>query len=407
MHTRTIMSSFLITAALLSAVVACTSSDPTPTTDSPKTTSTDGEPTQHAFEADHFESGAIVGDVATEDCTLSGGTVTKCQRVTIAGYPSSYKVGPFCPETITTPAEEAGIWFDGNGVYNLDGNFIANLSTFYNDDQWHMYDSDGNVKVTDTQVAFEGAARPDVDPLYQNHCVQGRLEWLPGGVPVETTVLIPAQPVKAASASSSHPGNLGVTLDGVVIAESAPVSAILGAHTIAAFDDCGGHYNPIAGYHLHGAMGCGHLKDDHVKGETAMFGYAIDGYPIHLPLDDADLATADLDECNGHSSASEGYHYHANSAAKNAVLPCLMGEFVSTAAEGQPQGAPGGAQGGATPPAMSPADLSSAAAKLGVTVHELEDALADGPNSNPETVAAVLGVSVADLNAALPPRPEG
>ena len=84
-----------------------------------------------------------------------------------------------------------------------------------------------------------------------------------------------------------------------------------------------------------------------------------------------------------------------------------MGEFVSTAAEGQPQGAPGGAQGGATPPAMSPADLSSAAAKLGVTVHELEDALADGPNSNPETVAAVLGVSVADLNAALPPRPEG
>jgi len=76
MGSRTIMSSFLITATLLSAVAACASSDTTPATDSPVTTSTDGESTQHAFEADHFESGAIVGDVATADCTLTGGTVT-------------------------------------------------------------------------------------------------------------------------------------------------------------------------------------------------------------------------------------------------------------------------------------------------------------------------------------------
>ncbi len=302
-----------------------------------------GSTNQHVFEADHFASGAIVGDVTTEDCTLSGGTKTQCVRVTIAGYPSSYKVGPFCPETITTPSNDAGIWFDGKGVYDLSGNFIANLAEFYGDDQWHMYDSDGKVKITDTKEAFDGAARPNVDPAYQNHCVEGRLEWLTGGVPVQTTVLIPVRPVKSKSASSAHPGNFGITFDGVVIAEAAPVNAILGAHTIASFDDCGGHFNPAAGYHLHGAMGCGHLEDEPAEDDSAMFGFAIDGYPIHLPLQGDALASADLDECNGHSTPTEGYHYHANDASKNAVIPCLMGEYASTGDAGGPP--PGGPQG--------------------------------------------------------------
>lgn len=350
---------------MLSACAGSSASDSSPTTD-PSTTSSstsvvgpEEQAGQHTFEVDHFAEGAIVGDVVTEDCTLSGGTETTCARVTIAGFPSSYEVGPFCPDTITTSADDAGIWFDGEGVYDLDGAFIADLANFYGDDEWQMFDSDGNVNVTDTEDAFNGAARPDVDPEYQNHCVEGRLEWLTGGMPVETTVVIPLEPVKAASASSAHPGNFGVTLDGVVIAESAPVDAILGAHTIAAFDDCGGHYNPAAGYHLHGVMGCGHLEDDQVENETAMFGYAIDGFPIHLPLDDAALAAADLDECNGHSTAEEGYHYHANSAAKNAILPCLMGEFV--AAEGR----------GGPPPGPPPAEPETGAAPTG-TAADLE-----------------------------------
>lgn len=349
MHRTPLTFTVLLAVAVLGACGSSTSSGTTQATDATVTTSTAAQTIQHAFEVDHFGEGAIVGEVTTEDCTLSGGTATKCARVTIAGYPSSYQVGPFCPDTVTTPAEDAGIWFDGNGVYDLDGKFIADLANFYADDQWKMFDSAGNVNVTDTLEAFEGAARPDVDPQYQNYCVEGRLEWLTGGVPVQTTVLIPLQPVRASSASSAHPGNFGVTLDGVVIAESAPVDAILGAHTIASFDDCGGHFNPVAGYHLHGAMGCGHLEDDHVTGETAMFGYAIDGYPIHLPLDAEALAGAGLDGCNGHTTATEGYHYHANGAAKNAVLPCLMGEYVATGrAGGPPQGPPpGDAQSGA------------------------------------------------------------
>lgn len=397
---------FAATASAAVLLAACGSSPSADTT----TSSTATASTQEVFEAAHFAAGALIGDVTTEDCTLSGGTTTTCARVTIAGYPRSYEAGPFCPDTITTPAQEAGIWFDGTGVYALDGAFVKNLAQFYDDPEWKLYDSDGRVKVTDTKEAFEGAARPDVAPEYQNHCVEGELAWLPNGQPIETTMLIPTTPVKASGNSSAHRGNFGITLDGVVIAESAPVDAILGAHTIAAFDDCGGHYNPVAGYHMHGVTGCGHLDGDSVDGETPMFGYAADGYPLHLPLEEAALAAADLDECNGHSTASEGYHYHASDPAKNAILPCLMGEYAESAAPGAPPqgGAPGAAPGN---PGQAPGgtDLAAIAALLGVTEHELADALATGEvasaaellGTTPEAMADKLGVSVADIEAFL------
>ena len=287
-----------------------------------------------------FFDGALAEDVTTEDCTLSGGVETTCYRITVAGDPVSYDTGPFCPETITDDADAGGIWFDGNGVYDIDGEFIVGLAELYDDDNWMMYDEDGNVLVTETAEEFDLAARPDVDPSLQNHCVEGRLEWLENGEPISTTVLIPVEPVLA-DASATTNGNLGVTLDGIVIAQSAPVDAILAAYTIAAFDDCGGHYNPFDGYHLHGAVGCsevGEVED----GETAMFAYAMDGFPVHSPLVDSD--SVELDACNGHETDSLGYHYHANSAEENQVIECLVGQTVSAGgdAAGPPDGPPPG-----------------------------------------------------------------
>ena len=355
---------------------------------------------QHSFELEHFAEGAITGDVSTANCTLSGGTVATCATFTISGSPATYSTGPFCPDTITTPADQAGIWFDGNGTYDLSGSFIKNLSTFYNDSQWHMYDDQGNVNVTDTKEAFLGAARPDVDPKYQNYCVEGRVEWLTNGQPIMKTVTIPTNPTIAKSSSAANAQDWGITLDGIVIAKSAPVSAILGAHTIASFDDCGGHFNNAEGYHMHGVTGCGTLDDDHIDGETAMFGYAMDGFPIHLPLTGEDLTNAHLDECGGHSTPGLGYHYHANDPSKNSVLTCLKGETASSSNE---QGGPGNGQappgGGAGP------DLTATAAKLGVTVHALEDALGQSPNGDFTTAANILGIPVADLEAAMPARP--
>ncbi|GJM38492.1 MAG: hypothetical protein DHS20C19_18590 [Acidimicrobiales bacterium] len=281
-----------------------------------------------------FFDGALAEDATTVDCTLNGGAETTCYSLTIAGYPASHDVGPFCPDTIADDSDAGGIWFDGEGVYDLDGDFIVGLAELYDDDEWQMYDEDGNVLVTETAEEFEAAARPDVDPSLENHCVEGALEWLDNGEPITTTVLIPIVPV-AADSTAAPQGSQGITLDGVVIAESAPVDAILSAYTIAAFDDCGGHFNPFEGYHMHGATGCSEVGDA-ADGETPMFGYALDGYPVHSPL-----ADADLDECNGHTTEAAGYHYHANSAEQNQVISCLVGQSVAgedAGPAGPPQG---------------------------------------------------------------------
>ena len=303
----------------------------------------DSTPTTIGVNVDLFLDGALAEEITTEDCTLSGGEVTTCYRITVAGYPADHDTGPFCPETITDSADTGGIWFDGNAVYDLDGEFIENLATTYDDDTWHMYDEDGNVLVTETLEEFEAAARPDVDPALQNHCVEGRLEWLENGEPITTTVLIPVTPVAAENSAQSQ-GNQGVTLDGVVMAASAPVDAILSAYTIAAFDDCGGHYNPNDGYHMHGAVGCSEVGEA-AEGDTPIFGYAMDGYAVHSPYADGDEPD-DLDECNGHTTEADGYHYHANTAEKNQILQCLVGQTVA-GTDGGPGG--GGPPGGGPP----------------------------------------------------------
>ncbi len=167
---------------------------------------------------------------------------------------------------------------------------------------------------------------------------------------------------RSGGGNSSSQGNNGVTLDGVVIAASAPVDAILGAYTIAAFDDCGAHFNPFEGYHMHGAVGCSEVVDSSAD-DPAMFGYAMDGYPLHSPFeDDAALETAGLDECNGHTTDEAGYHYHANSADQNQVVECLVGQTVAggDAAGGRPAG-------GERPDGTPPGEETEGCATFGVT----------------------------------------
>ena len=323
---------YLLLALTAGLVTSCTAQ-----TDTGGTT-----PTTDGLDTSLFIDGALE-EIATQDCTLSDGTETTCYEITIAGYPADYDVGPFCPETTSATAEEGGIWFDGDAVYDINGEFILGLAELYNDDTWKLYDDDGNVNITDTQEEFEAAAQPNVDPSLQNHCVEGRIEWLENGEPVPTTVSIPTTPVVADTPTSG--GNWGVTLGGVIIAASAPVDAILGAYTIAAFDDCGGHINPVDGYHLHGARDCSEVGEA-AEDETPIFAYALDGYPIHSPLDtNTDTgaeAAADLDECNGHETDELGYHYHANPAEENSVLTCFIGVTVDGGGNGGPGGGPPG-----------------------------------------------------------------
>jgi hypothetical protein len=341
----------------------------------------------------NFLEGSLTKAITTEDCTLSDGTETTCYRIEVTGSPVDTKIGPFCPESTSSTAEVSGIWLDGEKMYNADGQFIMDLSTIYKDVKWKLYDDSGKVKVTDTKEAFQGAARPDVQEAYKYHCVEGTWEWTETTKPVPTSILVPVTPVLASETSSPR-GNLGVTINGLVISASAPVDAILGAYTIAAFDDCGGHFNPTAGYHLHAYTGCDGIEyDSHIdnpNAETKIIGYAMDGVAVFAPL--SSKSTIKLDECNGRTTAKDGYHYYAQSAEKNLVVKCVKGLTAVdplAASEG-----PGG-QGA---PAI---DTAAAAKKLGITEAELKDAFGNKMPPDFATAAKNLGITEAELKSKL------
>lgn len=270
-----------------------------------------------------FFDDAVIETITTQSCTLSGGTQTTCYRITLAGEPAVDEIGPFCPPTIESDASQGGIWFDGSGeVYDIDGEFISHLDQLYGDG-WLLYDpSTGEVNITDTQTACEAAARPNVDPAYQNYCVQCDLEYYGGGV--SETVLLPVTPVPLSTPNYIN-ANMGVSLNGVILAAQAPVDAILNNYTIAAFDDCGGHINPFDGYHYHAATGCSTASGEE-DGHASQIGYALDGYRIYAMLDASGYEETDLDECRGHTDETRGYHYHVASPGENMFIGCFHGE---------------------------------------------------------------------------------
>lgn len=313
--------------SLILSVAACTGSDSsddesTEVIETPDTTSNQPEVDPFAF-----ASGALTETAITTSCTLSDGTQTQCYQFTIAGVPATHAVGSFCPRDISATADEVGIWFDGNGeVYDIDGEFIQNLATLYNDSNWQLFDADtGIVNVTDTLEKCEGAARPDVSAELQNHCVECSLDYVDGGV--QSTYIIPIQPEKASASTSLGRDDVGLSLNGVAIAPPAPVDAILSAYTIAAFDDCAGHINPVAGYHYHGSAGCSEIivEDD---GHAAKMGYALDGFSIYGMLDQQGNESSDLDSCRGHEDETRAYHYHAASVAENMFIGCYSGKIA-------------------------------------------------------------------------------
>lgn len=329
-----------ITAATLTAIAATVAGVTATTAAGDSTTLLDAP----GVVASNFKDGALAQNITTESCTLTNGDATTCYRINVTGSPVGTKIGPFCPQTTSTSAKDSGIWLDGSKIYDADGQFILDLATIYGDAKWKLYDNSGNVTVTDTKEAFQGAARPDVQEAYKYHCVEGTWDWTETGKPVPTSILVPVKPVKADSVSSGAHADLGVTLNGVVLSASAPVDAILGAYTIAAFDDCGGHFNPSAGYHMHAYTNCeGADYNSKIKNpdeETAIIGYALDGVAVFAPL--SSRTTIELDVCNGRTTAKDGYHYYAQSAEKNLIVKCNMGATaVDSSVGAMPAGGPG------------------------------------------------------------------
>lgn len=276
-----------------------------------------------------FIQGALVGDVKTVDCTLSGDTKTTCYRMTIAGTPADPDTspeGPFCPSSIKSGADEGGIWIDGKGtVYDVDGKFIENLATLYKDKEWQMYDiNTGKVTIITGARGCEIAGDPRPVLGLNNFCLECLLKDIDGGV--KKTVLIPTTPVPAAKPTEIRGReNTGVALNGVLFGPQAPLEMILSSHTLGVFDNCGAHTNPHEGYHYHAANGCSEIgiqKDGH----SPMIGYALDGYAVYAKTDKSTIEAEGLDECGGETDDVRGYHYHASAPGKNQIIGCFKGE---------------------------------------------------------------------------------
>lgn len=277
--------------------------------------------------ADFFESAKIIAGPEVVDCTLSQGEKTECFSITLAADPQTYTPGPWCPTHVSDGADAGGIWFLDGAAVDVDGEFITRLSEIYGDTHWKLFDPDtGDIRHTGTLAECEAAARPDVDPAYQNYCVQCLPETLPKAATV--TYVIPFVPVAATDVARTGENGAGVAYNGVRLDGPAPVDAILGAYTIAPFDDCGGHVNPHVGYHYHAVTDCldSAPRAAEANDDRAQIGIAMDGRAIlpHLMADGSEPVS--LDQCNGHVGDRGSYHYHAGEAGSNAILGCLTAQ---------------------------------------------------------------------------------
>ncbi len=274
-----------------------------------------------------FLDGSLASGVTEEPCMLTNGEEVMCYRIEIVGEPTNHETGPYCPRTIDDGPEDVGLWPESGTLYDVDGAFVTNLATFYDDPTWQLYNPDtGEVNVTDTAESCLAAAMPDAPEEYANFCVECTLEDVGGPSVIE--YLIPIVPVPRDGA----PGEIGntppgVSLNGVRIEFPADTDIILGAYNIAPLDDCGGHVNNGIGYHYHESTGCADALEQ-CDGHAPLIGFAQDGYPIYAMTGEDRVEPSDLDACRGHTDDVRGYHYHAASPGENMFIGCFSGEIV-------------------------------------------------------------------------------
>lgn len=273
-----------------------------------------------AVNKNHFIAENIIGKISEERFNLKG-IETLCYVIKTHSKATEHQMGPWCPIHIEDGKEKAGIWFENGKVYDVTGHFISELNEFYKDEKWKLYREDGSIKVTNTKEGCLGAAKPNVEEEFKNHCVECLPEYFKNQI---TTFYIPVKPLYQKSTQRFGRGGLGIALNGVKFDPPAPTDAILAAHTIAPLDDHGGHVNPHGGYHYHAVNGS--TKEiEQRESHSPMVGYAIDGFGIYATLDKNGNESTDLDECGGHSDEIRGYHYHAGKSGSNQIIKCLHG----------------------------------------------------------------------------------
>lgn len=136
------------------------------------------------------------------------------------------------------------------------------------------------------------------------------------------TFKIPRHPQKADHTTRLPMGPIGVAINGVPFYNPYNAEGQDAAKN-EVFDECCGHPDPMGRYHYHIYPKCIHTSFTDPAGEhSPLIGFAFDGYAIYGPNSDRGKPPTDLDECNGHTDVTRGYHYHVTRK-----FPYILGAY--------------------------------------------------------------------------------
>lgn len=286
----------------------------------------------HTFKESLMNANNLLESVSIESVKLTDGTTAECYKLVFKSNPVAD--GPYCPATIND--------IGGLGIY--DGTTNPGLQVLKRElweametDGYDIVESNGNIRFNDPGSGTMPSGPSCLGATPNNN--------------LKLTFYIPAVPKKAnANDEISTIENIGVSKDGIPITGNPP-SVVNGppgmggggvaGGNIPSLDPCGGHPDPFGYYHLHfGAEEINNVLQAHnitevsctnfAQSEIAFVGYAKDGYPIYASKDKDNTTPTDLDECQGHTSATADYpdgiyHYHLSSTKAPNLPPCLKG----------------------------------------------------------------------------------
>lgn len=275
-----------------------------------------------------FESLNMTESAQLVSCQLENGQTTQCYQLKFKSNPVPDD-GPYCPTTVNDTG--------GFGVYDGSTNpgfqmMVATLWSAMENDGYDIVMPNGDVRIQDP-----GNSGPPT-PGYA-YCLDAAADDF-----LELTFLIPANPVDLTTPNTiTNVELIGVSLDGAPMNGDPPsvTTGPMGNGNIPALDRCGGHHDPAGYYHMHfipenmnevlGNVGITSVScTDMPQSTMALSGFAKDGYPIYSSHDSNGQLPSDLDQCNGHTSATPEYpsgiyHYHASHNQTPNMPPCLKG----------------------------------------------------------------------------------
>jgi hypothetical protein len=299
--------------------------------DDDDTVAVDTDTSSHIFKSSLMNSNNLLESISIVNTRLTDGTSADCYKLVFKSNPVAD--GPYCPKTIND--------IGGLGIYDGASNsgfqvMKAELWNAMEADGYDIVDADGNINIQDPE-AGGGSGSPACLEASPNNDLQ-------------LTFFIPAIPKLASSNDEIDlVEHLGVSKDGIPITGHPP-SVVDGppmpgggamGGNIPSIDPCGGHIDPFGYYHLHfGAEEMNNVLSAYnitevsctvfAQSETAFIGFAKDGYPIYASKDQGGILPTDLDECQGHTSATADYpdgvyHYHVSSTKAPNLPPCIKG----------------------------------------------------------------------------------